>query len=168
MYLNIDDKQLTLFPESDSGYAQVLNDSLCVAPISFVTLTNEILQIEKTGPGYFMTGLEVYSDLSESEEDLVESLVVKGGLSTIVGSSSVGKSMLARQFALSIANNDDTLLGFKINTECNNVVYCSTEDTKMFWKKKLTDYNEFGEKSSALSNLHLVFGSDDSHFKALE
>lgn len=59
---------------------------------------------------------------------LAEGLIQKTGLVGITGSSDVGKSCFLRQLALSIVMEKPDFLGFKLNTETNNVIYVSTED----------------------------------------
>jgi len=62
---------------------------------------------------------------------LVDQLIPRGTLCALVGESDTGKSSLLRQLAVSIAYGDDDFLGFKLNDNCRNVVYVSTEDGEM-------------------------------------
>ena len=54
---------------------------------------------------------------------LVDRLIPRGTLCTLVGESDTGKSSLLRQLAVSVAYGDDTFLGLKLNDNCRSVVY---------------------------------------------
>ena len=54
---------------------------------------------------------------------LVDQLIPRGTLCSLVGESDTGKSSLLRQLAVSVAYGDETFIGFKLNDKCRNVVY---------------------------------------------
>src|SRR5690606_35120136 len=58
---------------------------------------------------------------------LVEGLIPKTGLFALVGTSDVGKSLLMRQLAVSVAR-DEVFLGFILNATHNRVIIVNTED----------------------------------------
>ena len=62
---------------------------------------------------------------------LVDRLIPRGTLCSLVGESDTGKSSILRQLAVSVAYGDDTFIGFKLNENYQNVVYVSTEDNEM-------------------------------------
>lgn len=96
-------------------------------------------------------------------EYLVESLVRKGVIHALAGSSDTGKSTFLRQLATSIALGKDDFLGFSIQTTNNKVLYVSTEDDLYSIAYLLKKQNpETGEEESLLfKNLRYVFDSDD-------
>ena len=54
---------------------------------------------------------------------LVDRLIPRGTLCSLVGESDTGKSSLLRQLAVSVAYGDDTFLGFKLNENCLRINY---------------------------------------------
>ena len=83
-----------------------------------------------------LTGLFVGADQLKNQEIkevdyLVDRLIPRGTLCSLVGESDTGKSSLLRQLAVSIAYGDNSFIGFKLNDQCRNVVYVSTEDGEM-------------------------------------
>jgi RecA-family ATPase len=76
----------------------------------------------------FIPASSLYNLEYKDGKFLVEKLVPKGSLTGLVGESDTGKSSFLRQLAISIVYGDDDFLGFKINGECRNVLYISTED----------------------------------------
>ena len=95
-------------------------------------------------------------------EFLVDKLIPKGTLCALVGESDTGKSSLLRQLGVSLAYGDENFIGFKVNGNCRNVLYVSTEDGEMgtsVWLNK-----HFGEESSndeLLSGLQFAFLTDN-------
>lgn len=61
-------------------------------------------------------------------EFLVENMVPKGMLSSLVGSSETGKTQLAFQLAAAIAAGSKNVLGLRLNTTHKKVVIIPTED----------------------------------------
>ena len=89
---------------------------------------------------------------------LVDRLIPRGTLCSLVGESDTGKSSLLRQLAVSVAYGDDTFIGFKLNENCRNVVYVSTEDNEMSTSAWLNKY--LGEDiidNEVLSKLKFLF-----------
>ena len=89
---------------------------------------------------------------------LVDRLIPRGTLCTLVGESDTGKSSLLRQLAVSVAYGDDTFLGLKLNDNCRSVVYVSTEDGEMSTAAWLN--NHLGEDiadNQILSKLKFLF-----------
>ena len=83
-----------------------------------------------------LSGLLVGADELKNQEIkevdyLVDRLIPRGTLCSLVGESDTGKSSLLRQLAVSIAYGDNSFIGFKLNDQCRNVVYVSTEDGEM-------------------------------------
>lgn len=80
----------------------------------------------------FFKGADELKNQEIKEVDyLVDQLIPRGTLCSLVGESDTGKSSLLRQLALSVAYGDETFIGFKLNDKCRNVVYVSTEDGEM-------------------------------------
>jgi hypothetical protein len=73
------------------------------------------------------TASEMYLMDNKTIPCLIEPIIPKIGIFTLVGSSDTGKSMLLRQLALSIANGTD-FLGFKVNSNTGKVIFVATED----------------------------------------
>ena len=89
---------------------------------------------------------------------LVDQLIPRGTLCSLVGESDTGKSSLLRQLAVSVAYGDETFIGFKLNDKCRNVVYVSTEDGEMgtsVWLNKHLGEDIIDEE--VLSKLKFLF-----------
>ena len=93
---------------------------------------------------------------------LVDRLIPRGTLCSLVGESDTGKSSLLRQLAVSVAYGDEEFLGFNLNDKCRNVVYVSTEDGEMgtsVWLNKHLDKDI--TDNEALSQLKFLFITDN-------
>ena len=89
---------------------------------------------------------------------LVDRLIPRGTLCSLVGESDTGKSFLLRQLAVSVAYRDDTFIGFKLNENCRNVVYVSTEDGEMSTSAWLNKHlGEDITENDVLSKLKFLF-----------
>ena len=80
---------------------------------------------------YFKGADQLKNQEIKEVDFLVDQLIPRGTLCSLVGESDTGKSSLLRQLAVSVAYGDETIIGFKLNDQCRNVVYVSTEDVEM-------------------------------------
>ena len=80
---------------------------------------------------YFKGADQLKNQEIKEVDFLVDQLIPRGTLCSLVGESDTGKSSLLRQLAVSVAYGDETIIGFKLNDQCRNVVYVSTEDGEM-------------------------------------
>lgn len=76
----------------------------------------------------FKSALELYDTETEAIPKLLHPFLQKVGLASLVGTSDSGKSTFLRQLSLAIALQQDTFLGFRIDSTTNKVLYISTED----------------------------------------
>ena len=107
---------------------------------------------------YFKGADELKNQEVKEVDYLVDRLIPRGTLCSLVGESDTGKSSLLRQLAVSVAYGDDTFLGFKLNDKCRNVVYVSTEDGEMgtsVWLNK--HLGEDITNNEALSQIKFIF-----------
>lgn len=88
-----------------------------------VARVNESVEFEKDT----YTASELFNLNSESIPQLVEPIIPKVGVFTIVGSSDTGKSMLFRQLSLCVARGS-SFLDFTVNTVHQKVLFIATED----------------------------------------
>ena len=115
------------------------------------TLTDEMSE-------YFKGADQLKNQKIKEVDYLVDRLIPRGTLCSLVGESDTGKSSLLRQLAVSVAYGDETFIGFKLNNQCRNVVYVSTEDGEMntgVWLNK-----HFGKDTvdhGALTQLKFLF-----------
>ena len=108
-------------------------------------------------------GADELKNLEIREIDyLVDRLIPRGTLCSLVGESDTGKSSLLRQLAVSVAYGDETFIGFKLNDKCRNVVYVSTEDGEMGTSAWLNKHlGEDITNNKALSQLKFLFITDN-------
>ena len=107
-------------------------------------------------------------DLYQLEEKdtpkLLDPFLQKVGVASIVGSSDTGKSSFLRQLALSIALGKEEFIGFKLNTDTQNVIYVSTEDDKFSTnssiKKQLIEL-EVDSNIEDLKHLDFIFDTEN-------
>ena len=107
----------------------------------------------------FFKGADELKNQEIQEIDyLVDQLIPRGTFCSLVGESDTGKSSLLRQLAVSVAYGDDTFFGLKLNDNCRNDVYVSTEDGEMSTAAWLN--NHLGEDiadNQILSKLKFLF-----------
>ena len=63
-------------------------------------------------------------------QQLLEGVFESTGLACIAGSTDTGKSMLLRDLCIAITQEEETFLGFKLNTKSHTAIFVSTEDSK--------------------------------------
>lgn len=100
---------------------------------------------------------DLFNEDAEEEMFLWENLIPAGSLVTIAGPSDSGKTMLARQLCIAIANGDSQLLNLRLNLVYKKSIYVSTEDTKRDWVFKMQKLNlSKDEKEVIGSNMSIV------------
>jgi len=114
-----------------------------------------------------LSAFDLYNKKIEVIPTLLNPLLQKVGLASLVGTSDSGKSTFLRQLSLSIALKKDNFLGFKIESDSNRVIYVSTEDDSnaiSFSIKKQVDYliqENKDVKTDLLNNLEFVFETEN-------
>lgn len=93
----------------------------------FEDLTAEASQIIKEQEKDTYTAEELFNLNAEAIPCLVDPIIPKVGVFSIVGSSDTGKSMLFRQLALCVARGQ-SFLDFHVNTTHQRVLFIATED----------------------------------------
>ena len=109
----------------------------------------------------FIPADKLFRQESKEEKFLVNKIIPKASLTGLVGESDTGKSSFLRQLAISIVYGDDNFLGFKINSDCRNVLYISTEDGGIATSDWLKKY--FGQdlpNNNSLSRLRFIYSTD--------
>ena len=107
---------------------------------------------------YFIGADQLKNQEIKEVDYLVDQLIPRGTLCSLVGESDTGKSSLLRQLAVSVAYGDDTFIGFKLNENCRNVVYVSTEDNEMSTSAWLNKHlGEDITDNEVLSKLKFLF-----------
>jgi hypothetical protein len=117
--------------------------------------TKKVAQSTYTIPD-LVSAKMLFMSPNEKRHYLLDGLLPRGILAALVGTSDVGKSMFARDFALHLVLNRKSFIGKQINTKYNKVLYVSTEDDKQEWrlrlKNSICELHE-GEKLDGLSIL---------------
>ena len=75
--------------------------------------------------GHNATNMEVIP-----KKQIIEYLLPQQSQIILGGTTGANKSYMAMQMGMSLANNEDEFLGFKINVKGQNVLYCDTECTE--------------------------------------
>ena len=92
----------------------------------FTKLLNEVNEtVNKEKDTY--TGLELFNLDQKSIPTLVEGIIPKQGIFSIVGASDTGKSMILRQLGICVASNTP-FIGFGVNPIHQKVIFIATED----------------------------------------
>ena len=83
---------------------------------------------------------------------LLDNLIPADCLTLLCGPSDAGKSIFARQLALSVAKGDTELWGIPLKTKYKKAIYVSTEDGYKDWSRKIkasgipeTELENFGD-----------------------
>lgn len=117
------------------------------------------------------TALELIKNESLSlEKSLLEGVFEKTGLACLAGATDTGKSMILRDLAIAISQEDEEFIGFKLNTVHNKVLFVSTEDSKSKTAELLKIQTE-GLIDDSLERIRFIFTPDnsiDEVIKALE
>lgn len=106
------------------------------------------------------TALELINQADEKIPFLVDELLPKVGLASLIGGSDGGKSSMLRQLALAIVSGND-FLGWKTNAVRKSVLYLSTEDDSIAISTLLKmQTKELQCSEEALNNLNFYFNVD--------
>jgi RecA-family ATPase len=92
---------------------------------------------------------------------LIDGLICRGEISSIVGSSETGKSMLLRDMALAISGGEESFLGFKTNIQSGFTIYVSTEDGERRTYDAMLKQSEGRNTDSINANLGYIFETED-------
>lgn len=108
------------------------------------------------------TALELIKNESLSlEKSLLEGVFEKTGLACLAGATDTGKSMVLRDFAIAISQEEDYFLGFKLNAGHNKVLFVSTEDS-MSKTAELLKIQTEGLIDESLGRIRFIFNPDNS------
>ncbi len=108
------------------------------------------------------TALELIKNESLSQEkSLLEGVFEKTGLACIAGATDTGKSMILRDFAIAISQEEDYFLGFKLNSVHHKVIFVSTEDS-MCKTAELLKIQTEGLIDESLERIRFIFNPEDS------
>lgn len=108
------------------------------------------------------TALELILDESLSKEkSLLEGVFEKTGLACIAGATDTGKSMLLRDLAIAISQEEPEFLGFKLNTTHNKVLFISTEDSMSKTRELLRVQSE-GLVHESLNRIRFLFNPENA------
>lgn len=103
------------------------------------------------------TGEELFNLDVRAIPYLVEPIIPKVGVFSIVGSSDTGKSMLFRQLALCVARNQ-SFIDFPVNTSHKRVLFIATEDDNMSTSYLL---RKQAGSSESLNNIRFHFETEN-------
>jgi RecA-family ATPase len=79
----------------------------------------------------YITAYELLADSDKpKQKQLLEGVFESTGLACIAGSTDTGKSMLLRDLCISITQEEESFLGYKLNTRSHTAIFVSTEDSK--------------------------------------
>ncbi len=109
-----------------------------------------------------ISALELIKNESLSQEkSLLEGVFEKTGLACIAGATDTGKSMILRDLAIAISQEEETFLGFKLNAVHNKVLFVSTEDS-MSKTAELLKIQTEGLIDESLGRIRFIFNPDNS------
>jgi RecA-family ATPase len=113
--------------------------------------------MENTITGYQLVTEERFID---NDKQLLENIIPRSGVVSLVGASDTGKSMILRSLSIAIANGSESFLDFKLNANHKKVLFVSTEDSYENTRKLLLIQLGDDEKS-VLKNITFIFYSDN-------
>lgn len=85
----------------------------------------------------------------------------KYGLAMLAGESDSGKSTLIRQLSLAIVTEQDTFLGFDLNSDTRSIIYVCTEDDVTSISARLKMEFDSTSSTEPYSNLRYLFDEED-------
>ena len=89
-------------------------------------------QLEHESDSLFTSGLQLLEAEDVKRHFLIEGIIPGGTIALLCGSSDLGKSIFARQIAVSAALGRDTVAGFTLNLKYNRSIYVTTEDGSVY------------------------------------
>ena len=102
----------------------------------------------------------------ETMEYLVEPLLPKCGLVSLVGSSDSGKSSFLRGLAIAVSAGQSEYIGLPLHTRSQRVIYVSTEDDQTAVGNLLHKQNEeLGYTRGQMAGLRFVFNTESLYEK---
>ncbi|RPD51412.1 AAA family ATPase [Paracnuella aquatica] len=122
-----------------------------------MTTTEQTPVLSEAAVPNVVNALDLYNQPEEPRPFLLEGWMPQGQTALLFGSSDVGKSMLARDFALHIVLGKDSFIGKTLNPVHRRVLYVSTEDDAMDWKSRLQNSIVDKSCSTNLEGLDLMF-----------
>jgi RecA-family ATPase len=109
-----------------------------------------------------ISALELIKNESLSQEkSLLEGVFEKTGLACIAGATDTGKSMILRDLAIAISQEEEYFLGFKLNAVHNKVLFISTEDS-MSKTAELLKIQTEGLIDESLGRIRFIFNPENS------
>jgi RecA-family ATPase len=119
----------------------------------------------------YFTAFELLNNQNETpRQQLLEGVFESTGLACIAGSTDTGKSMLLRDLCIAITQEEESFLGFKLNTKSHTAIFVSTEDSKAMTTELLGIQYE-GLLHESQNRLKFIFNPDsvlDSLTKVLD
>ncbi|MEP6683935.1 MAG: AAA family ATPase [Parafilimonas sp.] len=110
-----------------------------------------------------VTGTELLNMKEEEIPHLWDPFIPSTGLSSLVGSSDLGKSSLLRQLATAVALKNKEFLGQKLNVKHGRAIYFSTEDSKIATSIILKRQVGKDVKADDLENLVYILNNDNAY-----
>ena len=111
---------------------------------------------------YLVNGFDMLNLSKEQMDCLVEPILPRVGLASLVGTSDSGKSTLLRGLAMAVASGRDEYLGFALKPKYRSAIYISTEDDAsavgVLMQRQL---EELGTPKEAFASLDFVFETDN-------
>lgn len=108
-----------------------------------------------------VTGTALLNSEVAAMETLLDPILPRCGIVSLVGSSDSGKSTLLRGLAIAVVSGASHYLGFALRPRYNRAIYLSTEDDERAIASLLTRQNEeLRLPSTMLSNLYFMFDSE--------
>lgn len=108
------------------------------------------------------TALELIQDEDlNKEKSLLEGVFEKTGLACLAGATDTKKSMLLRDLAIAISQEESEFLGFKLNTTHNKVIFISTEDSRSKTAEYLRIQTE-GLIHPSLNRIRFIFNPENA------
>lgn len=109
-----------------------------------------------------VSGKMLFLSPNEKRHYLLDGLLPRGILAALVGTSDVGKSMFARDFALHLVLNRKSYIGKQINAKYYKVLYVSTEDDAQEWRLRLKNSICEPHEAARLDGLDIMFSQGKS------
>ena len=111
---------------------------------------------------YLVNGFDMLNLSKEQMDCLVEPILPRVGLASLVGTSDSGKSTLLRGLAMAVASGREEYLGFALKPKYRSAIYISTEDDAsavgVLMQRQL---EELGTPKEAFASLDFVFETDN-------
>jgi predicted ATP-dependent serine protease len=118
--------------------------------------------------GHYFNAHDLLTSNLDEIPYLLEPLITRGELTALIGPGDVGKSILLRDLSISIVNQEDNYLGYRLHLKTGKVLYVSLEDNKYRLANQIKRTRINRENAANLDFITMLIDDFEDPFDELE